>query len=100
MCDLNNNIRIVLGTVRQVLQYELLLDLAVYGGPIPDPGQLQVLMLSDALHEVLAQVTITHYTNTNHLQSFILSVAMLVTAVEFVLISLLRWCAPNCPRLC
>ena len=80
MCDLYNNVWIVLGTVRQLLQYELLLDLAVYGGPVPHPGQLQVLVLGDALDQVLAQMTIAHNTHTaNHLQNFV--------DLEFVVIS-------------
>ena len=92
MCDLYNNVWIVLGTVRQLLQYELLLDLAVYGGPVPHPGQLQVLVLCDTLDQVLAQMTIAHHTNTDHLQNFV--------DLEFVVISLLRRWAPNCRCLC
>ena len=71
MCDLYDNIRMVFGTVHQVLQYELRLDLAVYGGPVPDPGQLQVLVLGDALHQVLTQVAIAHHTHTHHRQIFV-----------------------------
>ena len=66
MSNLYNNVWIVLGTVHQLLQYELLLDLAGDGGPVPHPGQLQVLVLVDALDQVLAQVTIAHHTDTDH----------------------------------